>query len=64
MGGLINRISIGGGCSEASHTGTVAYGNSYGSLEAFVENSMRDIDEAEEEARKMYGSLFSGLDFI
>ncbi len=63
MGGLITWISIGGGCSEISHTGTVAYGNSYDTLESFVENCMRDIDKAEKEARAMYGSWFSSLDY-
>lgn len=63
MGGLITCISIGGGCSEISHTGHVAYGNSYDTLEAFVENCIRDIDEAEEEAGEMYGSWFSSLDY-
>lgn len=63
MGGLITLISIGGGCSEISHTGHEAYGNSYGTLESFVENSMRDIDKAEKEAREMYGVWFSSLDY-
>lgn len=63
MGGLITCISIGGGCSEISHTGNVAYGNSYGTLESFVENCLKDIDKAEEEAGKTYGSWFSSLDY-
>lgn len=63
MDGLITCISIGGGCSEISHTGHEAYGNSYGTLESFVENSMRDIDEAEEKASEMYGSWFTSLDY-
>ena len=63
MGGLITYISIGGGCSEISHTGTEAYGNSYGTLDSFVENCLKDIDKAEEEARKTYGYWFSSLDY-
>lgn len=60
---MITHISIGGGCSEISHTGNVAYENSYSTLDSFVENSMRDIDEAEEKAGEMYGSWFSSLDY-
>ena len=62
-GGVITGISIGGGSTEVSHTGAVAYGNFYATLESFVEKSMQDMEEAEREASMEYGSWFTGLDF-
>ena len=62
-GGVITGISIGGGSTEVSHTGAVAYGNFYATLESFVEKSMQDMEEAEREADMEYGSWFTGLDF-
>ena len=62
-GGVITGISIGGGSTEVSHTGAVAYGNFYAALESFVEKSMQDMEEAEREASMEYGSWFTGLDF-
>lgn len=62
-GGLIRSIYIGGGCDEVVHTGAVAYSKEYNSLESFVENCMKDIDEAESDARKKYGIYFSDLDY-
>ena len=55
-GGVITGISIGGGSTEVSHTGAVAYGNFYATLESFVEKSMQDMEEAEREADMEYGS--------
>ena len=62
-GGVITGISIGGGSTEVSHTGAVAYGKFYATLESFVEKSMQDMEEAEREADMEYGSWFTGLDF-
>jgi hypothetical protein len=62
-GGSIQSIDIGGGCDEVSHTGAVAYLNSYGTLDAFVQNSMKDMKTAEREARMKYAGWFSGLDY-
>ena len=62
-GGVITGISIGGGSTEVSHTGAVAYGNFYATLESFVKKSMQDMEEAESEAGMEYGSWFTGLDF-
>ena len=61
-GGVIAGISIGGGSTEVSHTGAVAYHHFYAALESFVEKSMQDMEEAEREASMEYGSWFSGLD--
>ena len=62
-GGVIAGISIGGGSTEVSHTGAVAYHHFYAALESFVEKSMQDMEEAEREASIEYGSWFTGLDF-
>ena len=62
-GGVIAGISIGGGSTEVSHTGAVAYHHFYAALESFVEKSMHDMEEAEREASMEYGSWFTGLDF-
>ena len=62
-GGVITGISIGGGSTEVSHTGAVAYRNFYATLESFVDKSMQDMEEAEREADMEYGSWFTGLDF-
>ena len=62
-GGVITGISIGGGSTEVSHTGAVAYHHFYAALESFVEKSMQDMEEAEREASMEYGSWFTGLDF-
>lgn len=62
FGGMVKRISILGGCTEIYHTGTVGYGNSYSTLESFVEKSMEDIEAAENEAGQQYGMWFTGLD--
>lgn len=62
-GGLITGIYIGGGSTEISHTGALAYDKSYSTLEAFVENSMEDMVTAESEAEKEYGIWFTGLDY-
>ena len=62
-GGVITGISIGGGSTEVSHTGAVAYHHFYAALESFVEKSMQDMEEAEREADMEYGSWFTGLDF-
>ena len=62
-GGVITGISIGGGSTEVSHTGAVAYHHFYAALEFFVEKSMQDMEEAEREASMEYGSWFTGLDF-
>ena len=62
-GGVIAGISIGGGSTEVSHTGAVAYHHFYAALESFVEKSMQDMEEAEREASMEYGSWFTGLDF-
>ena len=62
-GGVITGISIGGGSTEVSHTGAVAYRHFYAALESFVEKSMQDMEEAEREASMEYGSWFTGLDF-
>lgn len=63
LGGQITGISIGGGCTEVSHTGTVAYGNHYPTLDAFVEHCLADLDAAEAEAAAKYGIWFSSLDY-
>ncbi len=62
-GGLIRNICIGGGSDEVAHTGTVAYSNGYSSLESFVENCMKDIDDAASDAGTKYGGWFSSLDY-
>ena len=62
-GGVITGISIGGGSTEVSHTGAVAYHHFYAALESFVKKSMQDMEEAEREASMEYGSWFTGLDF-
>ena len=62
-GGVIAGISIGGGSTEVSHTGAVAYHHFYAALESFVKKSMQDMEEAEREASMEYGSWFTGLDF-
>lgn len=62
-GGLITRIYIGGGSTEISHTGSLAYDKSYSTLEAFVESSIEDMKAAEAEAEKKYGIWFTGLDY-
>ena len=62
-GGSISGIRICGGCTEVSHTGAVAYGNHYGTLESFVENGMKDLKTAEDEAAKEYGAWFTALDY-
>ena len=62
-GGSIRNIFIGGGSDEVEHTGTVAYSAGYQSLEAFVQNCMKDMDDAEAEAEREYGGWFSSLDF-
>ena len=62
-GGVITGISIGGGSTEVSHTGAVAYHHFYAALESFVEKNMQDMEEAEREASMEYGSWFTGLDF-
>ena len=62
-GGVITGISIGGGSTEISHTGAVAYRHFYARLESFVEKSMKDMEDAEREAGMEYGSWFTGLDF-
>lgn len=62
-GSVITGISIGGGSTEVSHTGAVAYRNYYTTLESFVEKCMQDMEEAESEAGMEYGSWFTGLDF-
>ncbi|MGM9567309.1 MAG: hypothetical protein ACI3W6_03930 [Clostridia bacterium] len=63
IGGSISGIRISGGCTEVSHTGAVAYGNHYGTLESFVENGMKDLEAAEDEAAKEYGAWFTALDY-
>lgn len=63
IGGSITGIRICGGCTEVSHTGAVAYGNHYGTLASFVENGMKDMEAAEEEAEREYGSWFTALDY-
>ncbi len=62
-GGVIRNICIGGGSDEVAHTGTVAYSNGYSSLESFVENCMKDIDDAASDAGTKYGGWFSSLDY-
>lgn len=62
FGGMVKRISILGGCTEIYHTGTVGYGNSYFTLESFVEKSMEDIEAAEKEAIEEYDIWFTSLD--
>lgn len=62
-GGVIRGISVGGGIDEVSHTGAVAYSAGYQTLEAFVQNCMKDMDDAEAEAGREYGGWFSSLDF-
>lgn len=62
-GGAIRWISIGGGSNEVMHTGAVAYGNTYDSLESFVQNCVKDIDDAADEAEEEYGGWFTGLDY-
>ena len=62
-GGSISGIRICGGCTEVSHTGAVAYGNHYGTLESFVENGMKDLEAAEDEAAEEYGAWFTALDY-
>lgn len=63
LGGQVTSISIGGGCTEVSHTGTVAYGNHYATLDAFADRCMADLDTAEAEAQAKYGIWFSSLDY-
>lgn len=63
LGGQVTGISIGGGCTEVSHTGTVAYGNHYPTLDAFAERCMADLEAAEAEAEAKYGIWFSSLDY-
>lgn len=63
LGGQITRISIGGGSTEVSHTGSVAYGHTYGTLESFVATCMDDLEEAEQEASLEYGGWFSSLSY-
>lgn len=63
LGGQVTGISIGGGSTEVSHTGTVAYGNYYSTLDAFAERCMADLDAAEAEAQAKYGIWFSSLDY-
>ena len=63
IGGSFTGIRICGGCTEVSHIGAVAYGNHYGTLASFVENGMKDLKDAEEEAEKEYGAWFTALDY-
>lgn len=63
LGGQVTGISIGGGCTEVSHTGTVAYGNHYSTLDAFTERCLADLEAAEAEAKAKYGIWFSSLDY-
>lgn len=63
IGGSITGIRICGGCTEVSHIGAVAYGNHYGTLASFVENGMKDLKDAEDEAEKEYGAWFTALDY-
>lgn len=63
LGGQVTGISIGGGCTEVSHTGTVAYGNHYATLDAFTERCLADLEAAEAEAKAKYGIWFSSLDY-
>ncbi len=62
-GGLICAIYIGGGSDEVAHTGTVAYSKGYSSLESFVKNCMKDMDDAESDAEMEYGVWFTSLDY-
>lgn len=62
-GGTVSNIYIGGGSTEVSHTGSVAYSNCYMTLDSFIENSMKDLDNAHLEAENEYGSWFSSLDY-
>lgn len=63
IGGVITKILIGGGSTEISHTGAVAYGNLYTTFESFIANSMDDLMVADSEAANEYGSWFTGLNY-
>ena len=62
-GDTLSNIYIGGGSTEVSHTGTVAYSHSYSNLERFVQECESDMDKAATDARMEYGSWFSSLDY-
>lgn len=63
LGGTVSYISIGGGSTDVTDTGTVAYDQIYHSAEDYFQNCKADWDAAHQEARKEYGSWYSGLDY-
>ena len=54
---------IGGGSDEVRHTGAVAYGASYRTLQKLVENCESDYLRADDEAGTEYGGWFTGLNY-
>ena len=62
-GYTMERTLIGGGGTEVSHTGSVAYDASYPSLEALLSRAQQDYLQADETARNEYGSWFTSLNY-
>ncbi len=56
LGGKAQDFLIGGGVTELSHTGTLAYRKSYDTFDSFVENSRADFVAAYGQVRQEYGS--------
>lgn len=57
------RATVGGGVNEFSHTGDLAYDAEYSGFESFCDDFDSDFAQAETEARRKYGSLFSGFNY-
>lgn len=62
-GYTMTRAVIGGGSTEVSHTGAVAYRASYGSAAQFLERGLPDYWAADQEAGAEYGGWFTGLNY-
>ena len=60
----MTHLWIGGGSDEVSHTGAVAYGGTYSSLDDFIANALANYNRAVEEARSEYGPWFSSLNWF
>ncbi|MDO4517473.1 MAG: hypothetical protein Q4C76_10200 [Bacillota bacterium] len=62
-GYTMTRAVIGGGSTEVSHTGAVAYRASYDSAARFLERGLPDYWAADQEAGAEYGGWFTGLNY-
>ncbi len=55
--------AIGGGSTEVSHTGDVAYHGAFSTLDSFFNKAYEHYRKAEADAEAEYGSWFTGLNY-